>query len=118
MHGHSNQVGQGHEEVIAIGSIMEENNVPISIQNAMAQLAPPATQNTITAFFLAQVEGHLGDGNVDIGKYWEKRRIQNAMRRLLEHLEESFEIPDASKSKKKVDERYSDFFDVFLRHSP
>lgn len=67
-----------------------------TIQNAVAML-PPSPGNTLFDFLAGVVSGdiepamyHPGEARIDALRYWEKRRVQNYMRRVLEALQECF----------------------------
>lgn len=72
-------------------------DLELSIQNAVAML-PPSPPNTLGTFLDDVVNGDVvpamchSKTKIDAGSYWEKRRVQNLLRRLLEALQERFGV--------------------------
>lgn len=91
-------------------------DVQISIHNVVSMI-PPSVPNTLQEYLHGVVSGEIvpamchDDTRVDTAKYWEKRRVQNLLRRMLESLQERFGF--------EGDEKASDFggvgYDALVR---
>jgi len=86
----------------------------VAIQNTVAML-PPSPGNTLADFLAGVVSGdiepamcHSSEARLDPTRYWEKRRVQNSLRRLLEALQEcvaaDIEMPVGDLSAKAFDQ--------------
>jgi hypothetical protein len=75
-------------------------DMQLSIKNAVAML-PPSPASTLKDFLKDVVNGHLipamchVETRIETNRYWENRRVQNSLRRLLESLQERFESDES-----------------------
>jgi len=98
---HSNQVASdpafeapASQSVGRGGPILEESNVLISINRS----EPSEPQNYVARFF-RDASSDPGSSvslavtpRMDVAQYWEKRRVQNVLRRVLEAIQERFNL--------------------------
>jgi hypothetical protein len=79
----------------------DDREIKTAVQNAIAML-PASPANTLKDFLadvgagvLTPAMAHPHETRIDTGRFWENRRVQNSLRRLLEALQERFDIYDA-----------------------
>lgn len=78
---------------------------PRAVQNRVAQFFHDALRNSRDGAKLAKSRG------MDLSRYWEKRRVQNALRRVLESLQERFGLEGNAKAG-----ALGAVFDILVQH--
>jgi len=86
-----------HSRTLGMTTSQQISMDDIGIQNTVAML-PPSPVNSLPEFLANVVSGDVlpamchREPRADPARYWEKRRVQNSLRRLLESLQERFGI--------------------------
>merc|ERR1719253_154806 len=98
------------------------DDIQVSIANAVAML-PASPPNTLEEFVANVAAGDLipaschSETRIDTTRYWENRRVQSSLRRLLEALQDVFSTSGPSGAELALPDLGGQAFDIAMQYA-